>query len=168
MSIREMTKKFLNEAFAGESQAHMRYLIFSEKAKEEGFENVARLFKAIAFAELVHARNHFEALNEIESSSENLQKAINGETYEVEEMYPAFKAVAELQNEKRAVKSMGFALEAEKIHASLYTKAKQAVEEGRDVDIERIYICEVCGYTTENKPERCPICGAGSERFREF
>ncbi len=163
-----MTKKFLNEAFAGESQAHIRYLIFSEKAKEEGFENVARLFKAIAFAEFVHARNHFEALNEIESSSENLQKAINGETYEVEEMYPSFKAVAELQNEKRAVRSMRFALEAEKIHASLYTKAKQAVEEGRDVDIDRIYICEVCGYTTENKPVRCPICGAGSERFREF
>lgn len=166
--MREMTKKFLGDAFAGESQAHMRYLIFASKAREEGFENVARLFEAIGFAELVHARNHLQALGLVNTSAENLQKAIDGETYEVEEMYPSFKAVAELQNESEAVRSMRFALEAEKIHASMYTRAKQAVEEGRDLDIGKIYICEVCGYTTESKPDRCPICGAGSEKFREF
>jgi len=166
--MREMTKKFLGDAFAGESQAHMKYLIFAGKAREEGFENVARLFEAIGFAELVHARNHLQALGQVTTTVENLQKAIDGETYEVEEMYPAFKAVAELQNESSAVRSMRFALEAEKIHASMYTRAKQAVEEGRDLELEKIYICEVCGYTTESKPERCPVCGAGSDRFREF
>ena len=166
--MREMTKKFLGDAFAGESQAHMKYLIFARKAREEGFKNVARLFEAIGFAELVHARNHLQALGQIATTVENLQKAIDGETYEVEEMYPAFKAVAELQNESSAVRSMRFALEAEKIHASMYTRAKQAVEEGRDLELDRIYICEICGYTTESKPDRCPVCGAGSEKFREF
>ena len=166
--MREMTRKFLGDAFAGESQAHMKYLIFAAKAREEGFENVARLFEAIGFAELVHARNHLQALGQVSTTSENLQKAIDGETYEVEEMYPAFKSVAELQNESNAVRSMRFALEAEKIHASMYTRAKQAVEEGRDLELDKIYICEICGYTTESKPDRCPICGAGSEKFREF
>jgi rubrerythrin len=166
--MREMTRKFLGDAFAGESQAHMKYMIFAAKAKEEGFENVARLFEAIGFAELVHARNHLQALGQVGTTGENLQKAIDGETYEVEEMYPAFKTVAELQNESGAVRSMRFALEAEKIHASMYTRAKQAVEEGRDLELDKIYICGVCGYTTETKPDRCPVCGAGSEKFREF
>jgi len=166
--MKEMTKKFLGDSFSGESQAHMRYLIFAVKAREEGLENVARLFEAISFAEFVHARNHYEALGQIGTTSENLQKAIDGETYEVEEMYPAFKSVAELQNERRAVRSMRFALEAEKIHASMYARAKQAVEEGRDLELGKIYICEICGYTTESMPDRCPVCGAGSEKFREF
>ncbi len=168
VGMREMTKKFLGDAFAGESQAHMKYLIFAAKAREEGFENVARLFEAISFAELVHARNHLQALGDVGTTTENLQKAIAGETYEVEEMYPAFKSVAELQNENSAFRSMRFALEAEKIHASIYARAKQAVEEGRDFELEKIYICEVCGYTSEIKPDHCPVCGAGGEKFREF
>ncbi len=164
----EMTKRFLGEAFAGESQAHVKYLIFADKAREEGFSNVARLFEAIAFAEFVHARNHFEALGNLNETTDNLQVAIDGENWEVNEMYPAYNAVAELQKESKAKKSIHYAIEAEKIHSALYTKAKQAVEEGRDIDIGELYICSVCGYTTDSKVDRCPVCGAGSDRFKKF
>ncbi|WP_048093904.1 rubrerythrin family protein [Geoglobus acetivorans] len=166
--VRGMTEKFLNDAFAGESQAHMKYLIFANRARKEGFENVARLFEAIAFAEFVHARNHFEALGNVKDTAENLQVAVDGEDWESEEMYPAYRAVAELQNESRAIRSIDFALQAEKIHSEFYAQAKRAVESGRDIEIGEIYICEICGYTADSKVERCPICGAGSERFRRF
>ncbi len=164
----EMTRRFLGEAFAGESQAHMRYLIFANRAREEGFENVARLFEAIAFAEYVHARNHFEALGNLSETKDNLQVAIDGENWEVNEMYPAYNAVAELQNETKAKRSIHYALEAEKIHSALYTKAKQAVEEGKDLEIGSIYICSICGYTTDSEVDRCPVCGASFEKFRKF
>ncbi len=164
----EMTRRFLGEAFSGESQAHMRYLIFAGRAREEGFENVARLFEAIAFAEYVHARNHFEALGNLSETKDNLQVAIDGENWEVNEMYPAYNAVAELQNESKAKRSIHYALEAEKIHSALYTKAKQAVEEGKDLEIGNIYICSVCGYTTDSEVDRCPVCGASFDKFRKF
>lgn len=167
--MRKMTESNLQAAFSGESQAHMRYLIFADKAETDGHANVARLFKAIAFAEQVHATNHFKTLDGIDTTAGNLQTAINGETYEVEEMYPAFRAVAELQGEKGAVRSTSWALEAEKVHAELYTQAKTAVEGGADVQIDEIYICEVCGWTgTGEKPDRCPICGAKRERIQTF
>jgi rubrerythrin len=167
--MRKMTESNLQAAFAGESQAHMRYLIFSDKAEKEGKANVARLFKAVAFAEQVHATNHYKNLDGIGSTADNLQVGIDGETYEVEEMYPAFKAVAELQGEAGAVRSTTWALEAEKIHAKLYGQAKSAVEGGQDLDVDEIYICELCGWTgTGEKPDRCPICGAKAERIRTF
>ena len=167
--MRKMTEANLWTAFAGESQAHMRYLIFADKAEKGGHPNVARLFKAIAFAEQVHATNHFKTLDGIDTTAGNLQTAINGETYEVEEMYPAFRAVAELQGEKGAVRSTGWALEAEKVHAALYSDAKTSVEGGDDVEIDELLICEVCGWTgTGEKPDRCPICGAKAERIRTF
>jgi rubrerythrin len=119
--MRKLTESNLQAAFAGESQAHMRYLIFSDQAEKDGHANVARLFKAIAFAEQVHATNHLKTLDGIDTTVGNLQTAITGETYEVEEMYPAFRAVAELQGEKGAVRSTGWALEAEKVHAELYS-----------------------------------------------
>jgi len=106
-----------HKAYAGESQVHMKYLILADVAEKEGFPNVAKLFRAIAFAELVHARNHFKALGNVRDTVENLQMAIDGETFEVEEMYPAYKAVAELQGENEAVRSTYYALEAERIHA---------------------------------------------------
>jgi rubrerythrin len=167
--MRRMTEENLKSAFAGESQASMRYLIFSEKAREEGFQNISRLFKAIAYAEQVHARNHYNALGMVRLSSENLQVAIDGETYEVEEMYPAYKAVAELQGERRAQLVMDWALQAERVHAGIYQRAKQAAERGEDLKLGPIYICEVCGYTAEGEaPSRCPVCGALKEKFKEF
>ncbi len=167
--MREMTKRNLSDAFAGESMAHMKYLIFSEIAEQEGFKNVARLFKAIAYAEQVHATNHARNLGYIGKTAENLQTGINGETFEVEEMYPAYKVVAELQNESGAVRSINYALEAEKIHAKLYAEAKEKVEKGQDIEIGDIYICPVCGYTHVGEPpEKCPICGVPSEKFKKF
>ena len=167
--MRKMTESNLQAAFSGESQAHMRYLIFADKAETDGHANVSRLFKAIAFAEQVHATNHFKTLDSIDTTAGNLQTAIKGETYEVEDMYPAFRAVAELQGERGAVRSTSWALEAEKVHAELYSQAKTSVEGGADVQIDNIYICEVCGWTgTGEKPDRCPICGAKRERIRTF
>jgi len=167
--VRKMTEESLKSAFAGESQAHMRYLIFAEKAEKEGLANIARLFRAIAYAEQVHATNHFKALGMLGSSAENLAAAIEGETFEVEEMYPAYNAIAELQGEEKAKRSIHYAIEAEKIHAELYELAKKAAAGGRDVDIEKVSICSVCGYTvTGDPPGKCPICGAPSGRFKEF
>ena len=164
-----MTKDNLQAAFAGESQAHMKYLIFADQAEKEGFSDVARLFRAIAFAEQVHATNHFRTLGKIGQTAENLQAGIDGETYEVNEMYPAFRAVAELQEEKGANRSMTWALEAEKVHAGIYEQARQAVLSGKDAEVGEIYICETCGWTVEGEPpDRCPICGAKKEKFRRF
>lgn len=167
--MRKMTKANLEAAFAGESQAAMKYAIFADKAKADGFPNLARLFTAISFAERVHATNHLRALSGIGAVTDNLDTAIGGETYEVEEMYPAFRAVAELQDEKQALRSMTYALEAEKIHAAMYTEAKQAAEAGKDIGSDPIYICEVCGYTGFGEPpEMCPVCKAKKEKFHLF
>lgn len=164
-----MTAENLRQAFCGESQAHMRYLIFADQAEKEGKVNLARLFRAIAYAEQVHATNHYRELGEIKDSPGNLDTCIEGETYEVEEMYPAYKAVAELQKERGAVRSTHYALEAEKIHADMYKKARKNAEEGKDVAISSVYICPVCGYTAEkDAPEKCPICGAPQKMFKEF
>ncbi|MEM1607098.1 MAG: rubrerythrin family protein [Candidatus Bathyarchaeia archaeon] len=166
--MRKMTEDNLKSAFAGESQAHMRYLIFAERAEEEGFKNVARLFRAIAYAEQVHAANHYNVLGMIRGTVENLQEAINGETFEVNEMYPAYNAVAKLQEERGAQRTIEWALQAEKIHAAIYQRAKQAVESGKDIPLEAVYICSVCGYTSEEEFERCPICGATREKIKKF
>jgi len=164
-----MTESNLKGAFAGESQAHMRYLIFAERAEKEGYANLARLFRAIAYAEQIHATNHYKELRGIKTSAENLQAAIDGETYEVNEMYPAYRAVAQLQEEKGAQRSMGYALEAEKIHATMYTEAKEATKAGKDIEIGAIYICSVCGHTVEGEPpERCPVCSAKREKYVKF
>lgn len=167
--MRRMTEDSLKSAFAGESQAHMRYLIFAEVAEKEGRPNLARLFRAIADAEKVHATNHLNALSLVRDSSSNIQVGIDGENYEIEEMYPAYNAIAELQNEAGAKRSIHYAIEAEKIHSALYQKAKQAVDSGKDVEIRDIYICQVCGHTVEGSaPDRCPICGATRDKFKKF
>lgn len=167
--MRQMTQANLEAAFAGESQAHMKYLVFAERAEREGFPNVARLFRAIAYAEQVHATNHLRTLGSVGKTAENLAAAIAGETYEVEEMYPAFQAVAELQGERAAARSNNWAMEAEKVHAKMYGDAKAAVEAGQDADIGQIYVCEACGYTGFGEPpDECPVCKARKERFLVF
>lgn len=167
--MRQMTEKSLREAFAGESQAHMRYLIFAEQAEKEGLHDVARLFRAISYAEQVHATNHFKALMDLKSTPENLQTAWGGENYEIEEMYPAFNAIATLQDEKDAIRSIHFALSAEKIHRELYAETKEKLDKGEEVKFDKIYICPVCGYTVIGEaPEKCPVCGAPKSAFKEF
>lgn len=167
--MRIMTEKNLRDAFAGESMAHMKYQIYSSIAEKEGFPNVAKLFKAIAYAELVHTRNHLKELGGVNDSVANLQDAYDGETYEIEEMYPAYKVVAELQEEKGAVRSTHYALEAEKIHAAMYDDAKKTVMEKQDIEIGTIYVCDVCGWTHDGElPEKCPICQAPQSKILAF
>ncbi len=182
-AMHSMTAENLRSAYGGESMAHMRYLIWADKADQDGFPNVARLFRAIAFAEQVHATNHFNVLRDVAgpfsvtagggfglgSTSQNLQGAIDGERFEVEEMYPAYVAVAEAQSEKAAQRSMSWAVEAEKQHVILYTQAKQAVDAGHDVTLGVVYICELCGHTVEGEaPDKCPVCNAAKKHYRAF
>jgi rubrerythrin len=169
--VSEMTKSHLRNAFSGESQANMRYQIYSEVAENEGYPNVARLFGAISYAERVHATNHLRRSPEeagtavaetpygVGDTVANLQKGIDGETFEVEEMYPTYLKVAEMQNEGAAKKSFEWALEAEKTHAKMYKDAKKVVEKGEDPDIGDIQVCSVCGHTVEGEaPDVCPVC----------
>jgi len=167
--MKEMTKKALQEAFAGESMAHMKYLIFAEEAEKKGLKNLARLFRAIAYAEFVHAKNHFRELGMIKDTLGNIQQGIDGETYEIEEMYPVFNNTAKFQEEKGAERSTHYAWEAEKIHAEMYKKAKEIVGEGKDYPEDKIYICPVCGHTVIGEPpEKCPVCGAPKSAYKEF
>ncbi|MDN5343737.1 rubrerythrin family protein [Oceanotoga sp. DSM 15011] len=169
MVKREMTRQFLEDAFCGESKAHMKYLIFAEEAERKGLKNLARMWKAIAYAEFTHARNHFKALGYIGSTDENLQSSYDGEHFEIEEMYPVYNNSAEFQTEPEAVRTTHFALEAEKIHEKMYKDAQEKTKDGNDIEDSKFYICNVCGYTTEDEvPEKCPVCGASKEMFKEF
>jgi len=164
-----MTKENLEAAFAGESQAHMKYLIFADQAEKDGFPNAARLFRANAYAEQVHATSHFKVLKKLSTTENNLTAGIEGETFEIEEMYPAYMAVAELQEERGAVRSTKWALEAEKIHAEMYTAAKVSITDGKDAEIGIMHVCSVCGWTGEgDAPDNCPICNAKKELFIPF
>lgn len=157
----------LAEAFAGESQARNKYLAFAKKADDEGFAQVARLFRAAAEAELVHAQNHFKAMGAILTTAENLKAAIEGESYEVVSMYPPFIAEAEAEGLKRAKTSFAFAWEVEKCHEELYRQALAALEE-KEEDAYEYYVCPVCGYThARNAPEKCPVCGTPGAKFEK-
>jgi rubrerythrin len=167
--MKQMTKNSLADAFAGESQAHMKYMAFADIAEKEGFPNIARLFKAISYAEQVHATNHARNLGYINKTVENLQAAIDGETFEVEEMYLAYDAIAKVQGEKGAEKSIYFAVEAEKIHADYYQQAKNQVTKGKDIQTDDICICPVCGYTKIGEPpDNCPVCKVAKDKFKKF
>jgi rubrerythrin len=167
--MKEMTKDNLKAALAGESQAHIKYLAYSAQAAKDGKPNIARLFHAIAYAEQVHAMNHLKELGGIGDTVSNLQAAIDGESFEVDEMYAAYLEIAELQDEKGAKRSMRYAVEAEKIHVDMYGDAKTAAEAGEDMDIGEVYICPVCGFTHIGEPpDRCPVCKAKKDRFKAF
>ena len=167
--MKEMTKENLKAALAGESQAHIKYLAYSAQAEKAGKPNIARLFHAIAYAEQVHATNHLKELGGIGDTVENLEAAISGETFEVDEMYAAYLAVAEVQGEKGAKRSMTYAIEAEKIHAKMYGDAKIAAEAGNDIEIGEVYICPVCGFTHIGEPpDRCPVCNVKKAMFKTF
>jgi rubrerythrin len=167
--MKKITEDNLKNAFAGESQAHLKYLAFADAAEREKFSNVARLFRANSFAEQVHATNHLRTVGGIGRTPENLQAAIGGENFEVEEMYPAYQLVAENQGEKIAVTMFYRAVEAEKVHAGLYSRAKQAVDRGSDLGYFPIHVCSTCGFTVEGEaPDKCPVCAAPKEKFIRF
>ena len=163
------TKENLEEAFAGESQANRKYLFFSEKADEAGNKQVARLFRAAAEAETVHARNHLKVLGEIKSDEENLQAAVGGENYEFTEMYPDFIKQADNEGNKQASRSFDLANKVEQIHHKLFEAALSGLESGESLTDAPYYVCQVCGNTVEGEaPERCPICGAPQSRFKKM
>ncbi len=153
----------LQEAFAGESQANRRYLAFAKKADEEGYAQVAKLFRAAAMAETVHAHNHLEVMGGIRSTRENLEEAIDGETLEFTQMYPGMEERAEAEENRGAVRSFDYANQVEQIHAKLYKKALDDLGENEEA---YYYICPVCGNTVEGEPpDKCPICGTPGSRF---
>ncbi len=184
MSVQnEMTADFLRSAYGGESMAHMRYIAWGNQAEKESFPNTAKLFKAISYAEQVHANNHFRELGQSKGGHtvtagavfghgtlvENLQGAIDGELHEVEQMYPVYLNAAQFQEEKGAQRSFHFALEAEKIHARLFKDAQDAAKNGQDIQLKSVHICPVCGHTIlDGAPDNCPVCGAKKEMYVNF
>ncbi len=179
-----MTSDFLHSAYGGESMAHMRYMHWAKVAEKEGFPNIGKLFVAIAHAELVHAGNHYREIGGDKpvdytvtaggvfcygTTVENLQGGINGELHEVEQMYPVYLNAAEFQNESGAKRTFHYALEAEKIHADLFAQAQAVAKEGKDMELKNVYVCPVCGHTVlDGAPDKCPVCGAKKEMYKEF
>jgi rubrerythrin len=158
------TEENLKAAFAGESQANRKYLAFAKKADEEGLKAVAKLFRAAAEAETVHAHNHLRELKGVGATKENLQEAINGESYEFQTMYPKMIEEAKAEGNKAAERSFHIANEVEKVHAGLYKKALENL--GKNADVDYYHICKVCGYTAEGEaPDTCPVCGAKKAAF---
>ena len=157
------TENNLREAFAGESQANRKYLAFAVKADAEGFPQAAKLFRAAAAAETVHAHAHLSALGEIGSTVENLKTAVNGETEEFQSMYPGMIEAAEAEGEKAALRSFSYANDVEQVHARLYQNALDNLDAMETVDY---YVCSVCGFTCEGEPpETCPVCGSKAKAF---
>ena len=161
------TEKDLKDAFAGESQANRKYLAFARKAEQEGFINVARLFRTAAEAETIHAMGHLNALGGIGSTADNLRAAVDGETYEYTEMYPPMLEKAEASKHK-ARRMFAYAVQAEEVHARLYQMALEAVAQGKDLAETNFYLCPVCGHIELGQPPaECPICGTKGERFQK-
>jgi len=161
MAEQYKTEENLQAAFAGESQANRRYLMFADKAEKEGYPQVARLFRAAADAETVHARNHFQAMDGIGSTKDNLTAAAIGEHYEFTRMYPPFIAGAEEEQNDRAIRSFSLANEVEQIHHRLFEAVLKAVEAGQPLEDKPVFVCQVCGNTVlGQEPDKCLVCGA--------
>jgi rubrerythrin len=159
------TENNLKEAFAGESQANRKYLAFAKKADQDGFPNVARLFRTAAEAETIHALGHFQAMGGVGTTIDNLRAAFDGETYEYTQMYPPMLQQA-IGEEHTAKRMFGYASKAEAVHAKLYQMAVDAVAQGKDLAETKFFLCPVCGHIEMGEPPAsCPICGAKAERF---
>lgn len=159
------TKDNVHEAFAGESQANQKYRAFAKKAEKDGFPKIAQLFKTTAEAERIHAEAHFASMDGINSTVDNLIAAIAGETYEYKEMYPPMLDAAEAEDHK-AKRMFKYALKAEEVHAKLYTLALECAAQGKDLDVNEIYLCPVCGNIELRKPvDKCSICNLPAEKF---
>lgn len=181
--MKQTTEQNMINAFGGESMAFMRYKHFAEKAETDNFPAVARLFRAIADAEYIHAGDHYRELRHLDSgyvansmgafgpgdTAKNLGLAIAGENYEVEEMYPTMMQVADFQGEKSAYRSFEWSYKTEQMHLALYRKAKEAVDGGKDVELAAIQVCSVCGYTVDGEaPDVCPVCLQKKEKFNAY
>jgi rubrerythrin len=159
------TDQDLKDAFAGESQANRKYIAFSKKAEQEGYKRAAKLFRAAAAAETVHAHNHLRELGGVRSTRENLLEAINGESYEFQNMYPRMLNDARVEGRDGALKSFHYANEVEKIHAALYKKVLDSLEQDKG-EVTDFHVCQVCGYTVEGEaPDECPVCKSKRQAF---
>ena len=159
------TIKNLMEAFAGESQANRKYLAYSEKAQAEGKINAAKLFKAAAEAETIHALRHFKVAGNVGTTAENLEDGVNGETFEFETMYPPFVEIAEAEGNKAAVQTFTYAMEAERVHAKLYQEALDNLDNEEEIFY---YLCPVCGNIEKFVPEKCSICNVAGSKFIKY
>ena len=181
--MKQMTQQHLINAFGGESMANMRYLHFALQADKENYPNVARLLRAISQAEFIHAGDHYREIKHLDGgfvansmgafgpgdTRKNLNLAIAGETFEIEEMYPSYMEVANMQGEEGAYRSFEWSYETEKMHKQLFEKALKAVEKDNDIDLGPVQVCNVCGYTLEGEaPDECPVCKAVKEKFKTF
>lgn len=163
------TQENVKAAFAGESQANRKYLAFSEKAADEGYKNIATLFKAASEAEGIHSKKLLKVLGAMGPTQNNLKESIAGETHEFTTMYPEFVKVAESEKKTDAVLAFTYAMKAEQVHAKLYEKALSLLQSGNDMGREKVYLCPVCGNIELGKPpEKCPICGVFGKQFREI
>jgi len=166
------TSDNLMSAFAGESQANRKYLAYAEKAEKDGFPQIARVFRAAAAAETVHAHNHFRTAGQVKNTVDNIKDAISGEHYEFTSMYPAYLEDAKKEGNKKAEQTFHWANEVEKIHHRLYTTALYAAQTGKDLEKREIWICPVCGATfvgpRENLDELCPICKTKKDKYMKI
>jgi rubrerythrin len=181
--MKQMTQQNMINAFGGESMANMRYRHFALQAQKENYPNIARLFEAISYAEFIHAGDHFREIKHLNEgmvansmgafgpgdTAKNLGLAVDGETFEIEEMYPAYMEIAKLQEEKSAYRSFEWSYKTEKKHKELFEKAQKAVNNAADVKLDDIQVCKVCGYTLEGEaPDKCPVCTAKKEEFKTY
>ena len=163
------TQQNLQDAFAGESQANRKYLAFAKKAEADGYPQVAKLFRAAADAETIHAHTHLRVMGGINETESNLKEAVSGEAHEFQSMYPEFLSIAEKEGNKPAINSFKYALAVEEIHHGLYSEALEAVQSGKDLADRKIYVCPVCGNTVyDEAPDKCPICNVAKEKFVEI
>jgi len=163
------TDENLKAAFAGESQANRMYLAFAKKAEQEGMPQIAKLFRAAAESETVHAMNHLREMGQVRSTVDNLGTAVTGETYEFKKMYPEFITDAQKEGNKKALLSFDYANQVEQIHAGLYQKALDSIKSKKSLATVDYYVCPVCGNTFEGStPDQCPICATSKEKFMKI
>ena len=167
--LNAMTEECLKAAFAGESQAAEKYMVFAEQAAEEGFPNIAKLFRAVSFAETRHARNHLRVMKGVNSTADNLAAAFGGESFEIDEMYPAYGEIAKVQNNTQASRSIRYAVKAELDHKWMYSEAREKAVDGKDIAAQPVSVCLICGHTViGDVPDKCPVCAAAKEYYRTF
>jgi len=167
--LNAMTEECLKAAFAGESQAAEKYMVFAEQAAEEGFPNIAKLFRAVSFAETRHARNHLRVMKGVNSTADNLAAAFGGESFEIDEMYPAYGEIAKVQNNTQASRSIRYAVKAEMDHKWMYSEARDKALNGQDIDTKPVSVCLICGHTViGDVPDKCPVCAAAKEYYKTF
>jgi rubrerythrin len=163
------TQENLQNAFAGESQANRKYLAFAKQADKDSLPQIAKLFRAAAAAETIHAHAHLRAMGGVKSTAENVQAAVDGETFEFQKMYPPYLEQAQAEGEKAAAASFRNALAVEEVHAALYDEALSKVKASEDMVAAKIMVCPVCGNTVLGEaPDKCPVCGALGDKFFEI